>query len=71
MNTKLKGAVLLSLVLVAACAVMLTVPVVAANGDCDQTKNQIKDQTKDQLKDQTCTPDCLKDQTRLHIRDCL
>jgi hypothetical protein len=73
MNLKIKGAVLLSVVLVAACAMLLAAPVLALNGDCDQTKDQlkdqIKDQTKDQLRDQTCA-DCLQDQTRLRIRDC-
>ena len=65
MNTKIKGLVLLSVVLVVACAMILTAPVAAANG----TQDQIKDQTKDQLKDQTCTPDCIQDQIKDQLKD--
>jgi Ni/Co efflux regulator RcnB len=68
----MKSIILLSIILVAACAMLLTESASAANGDRDQTKDQIRDKTQDKSCD--CTPDCLQDQTRLltklQIRDC-
>ena len=75
MNTKMQGAFILGLVLVAAVASMSILSASAAvNGDADQTRDRTKDQIQDKdcLQTQDCTCDYVKDQlrTRLQIRDC-
>ncbi|MGD6806017.1 MAG: hypothetical protein ACQCN4_03565 [Candidatus Bathyarchaeia archaeon] len=66
MNTKTKSILLLSILMVAACATLLTASVAAGNGDMNQTK----DQTRDKMQDKSCdyTPDCLQDQTKLQTK---
>ena len=71
MNVKMKGALILGLVLVVMVAALCVLPAFAAvNGDADQTR----DRTHDRTQDRDCSCDCVKDQfqtrTRLQIRDC-
>ncbi|MCW4046394.1 MAG: hypothetical protein NWE99_02375 [Candidatus Bathyarchaeota archaeon] len=72
MQLKMKGALVLGLVLVATVAALYVVPASAAmNGDIDQTRDRLRDK----IHDGDCGCDCLQDltqtRTRLQIRDCL
>ena len=75
MNSKMKGAFILGLVLVAALASTFLLSASAAvNGDATQTRDRTKDQIQDKDCVKDCSCDCVKDQTqlrtRLQIRDC-
>jgi hypothetical protein len=75
MNQKMKGALILGLLLIAVVASMGILSASAAkNGDLDQTRDRTKDclQDKDCLQTQDGTCDQIKDQlrTKLQIRDC-
>lgn len=74
---KMKGVIILGLVLIATVASFGFLSAsAAANGDidqtCDRTQNQIQDKDCLQTKDGAC--DCIKEQiqlrTKLQIRDC-
>jgi hypothetical protein len=70
MNAKMKGALILGLVLIAVASALYIAPTLAhMNGDVDQT------QDRDRLRDRDCSCVCLCDQdqtqTRLRTRECL
>jgi hypothetical protein len=74
MNKKMKGIIVVSLILAVAASVVYAAPVLAyMNGTIDQTR----DRDQDRLKDQTC--DCdgsqtqtqTQDRTQLRQQDCI
>ena len=75
MNAKVKGALVLSLVLLTTAAALYVFPASAAmNGDTDQIQDRDTDRLQDRECLQDCSCDCLQDQTRiqtrLHTRGC-
>ena len=67
MNTKMKSTILLSIVLIAACAMLVIGTASAVSQDKDQTKDQLRDKTQDQTCDSAS--DCLQDQIRDQTQD--
>jgi hypothetical protein len=75
MNTKMKGALVLTVVLVATAATIFVFPVLAArNGDLDQIRERSPDRLQDRDRLNTCLQDCspdrIQDRNQDRLQDC-
>ncbi len=75
MNTKMKGALVLTIVVLATAATIFVFPALAArNGDLDQIRERSPDKLQDRDRLNTCLQDCspdrIQDRNQDRLQDC-